>query len=125
MLEEPDFYPTWTVEPETQRRFWSDFVNWAATHQIDYYVGRKVAPWLATDGMTDVAAEGHTIVHNGGSEFAQWWISSIAEVADDLRNQAGVSEALLDEFYHLYRDPLYWTMSIAFTATTARRPETV
>jgi 2-polyprenyl-3-methyl-5-hydroxy-6-metoxy-1,4-benzoquinol methylase len=122
MLEEPDFYPTWTVEPATQKQFWSDFVNWAALHQIDYYVGRKVAPWLAEDGMTDIAAEGHTIVHNGGSEFAQWWVSSIAEVADALQKEAGVSNVVLDEFYDLYRDPRYWTMIIAFTATTARRP---
>jgi len=122
MLEEPDFYPTWTVEPATQRRFWSDFVNWAAAHQIDYYVGRRIAPWLAEDGMTEIAAEGHTIVHNGGSEFARWWVSSIAEVADALQKEAGIANVVLDEFYELYQDPRYWTMSIAFTATTARRP---
>jgi 2-polyprenyl-3-methyl-5-hydroxy-6-metoxy-1,4-benzoquinol methylase len=121
MLEEPDFYPTWTVEPATQRKFWSDFVSWAAAHGIDYYVGRKVAPWLAEEGMADISAEGHTIVHNGGAEFAQWWIAGIAEVAGALQNEAGVSAEVLDEFYALYRDPAYWTMSIAFTATAARR----
>ena len=125
MLEEPDFYPTWTVEPATQHQFWSDFVNWAAAHQIDYYVGRKVAPWLAEEGMTDISAEGHTLVHNGGSEFAQWWVSSISEVADALQSEAGISKVVLDEFYDLYQDPRYWTMSIAFTATTARRPQNI
>ena len=65
------------LDPSTRytsnaRRFWSDFVRWAASHQIDYYAGRKVAPWLAEDGMTDVSAEAHTIVHNGGSEFSEW-----------------------------------------------------
>jgi hypothetical protein len=32
-----------------------------------------------------------------------------------------VSQATLDEFFALYRDPTYWTTTIAFTATTARR----
>jgi len=32
---------------------------------------------------------------------------------------------VLDEFYDLYQDPRYWTMSIAFTATTARRPQNI
>jgi len=120
MLEEPDFYPTWAVEPPTQHQFWNDFVKWAAAHQIDYYVGRNVAPWLAQEGMTDLSAEGHTIVYNGASEFAKWWIYSIAEVAEQFKKEAGVSSAVLDEFYRLYQDPNYWTMSIAFTATTGK-----
>jgi hypothetical protein len=33
-----------------------------------------------------------------------------------------VSKATLDEFFALYRDPAYWTTTIAFTATTARAP---
>ena len=120
MLEEPDFYPTWAVEPPTQHQFWNDFVKWAAAHQIDYYVGRNVAPWLAQEGMTDLSAEGHTIVYNGASEFAKWWIYSIAEVAEQFQKEAGVSSAVLDEFYRLYQDPNYWTMSLAFTATTGK-----
>ncbi len=64
-------------------------------------------------------------MHNGGTEFAQWWISSIAEVADALQREAGISDVVLDEFYSLYQDPRYWTMSTAFTATTARRPGNV
>ena len=83
------------------------FVDWAAAHQIDYYVGRKVATWLAHVGMADVSAQGHTIVHNGGSEFAQWWISSIAEMAGDLQKEAGVSSVVLEEFYNpVSRSPL-------------------
>ena len=48
------------------------------------------------------------------------WIYSIAEVAEQFKKQAGVSSAVLDEFYRLYQDPNYWTMSIAFTATTGK-----
>jgi len=73
--------------------------------------------------MSDISAEGHTIVYNGGSEFAQWWISDIAEVADPLKREARASNVVLDEFYPLYRDPRYWTMSIAFMATTGQRPD--
>jgi SAM-dependent methyltransferase len=121
LIQEPDFYPTWTVEPPSQRQFWNDFVSWAAENRIDYYVGRKIPTWLAQEGMTELSAEGHTIVHNGGSEFAQWWIAGIAEVAGALQKEVGIPSVVMEEFYNLYRDPNYWTMSIAFTATTARR----
>lgn len=47
-------------------------------------------------------------------------IYSIAEVAEQFQTEAGVSSAVLDEFYRLYQDPDYWTMSIAFTATTGK-----
>ncbi|MBK8553621.1 MAG: methyltransferase domain-containing protein [Ignavibacteria bacterium] len=122
-IEEPDFYPTWTAEPRSQKDFWSDFISWAATNGIDYYVGRKVAPWLQEEGMKNINAEGHAIYYNGGSEFARWWISSIAEVADSLQSQGGVSKDLLDEFFTLYNNPDYWTATIAFTATIAQRAE--
>ena len=121
-IEEPDFYPTWTVEPPSQQKFWADFVAWAANHQIDYYVGRKIAPWLREEGMVNINAEGHATVYNGGSEFAKWWMYSVEEVADKLREEAGVSKEVIDEFFTLYQDPAYWTTTIAFTGVTAMRP---
>jgi len=33
-----------------------------------------------------------------------------------------VSPATLDELFRLYRNPTYWTTTIAFLATTAQRP---
>ena len=121
-VQEPDFYPTWTVEPPSQKQFWEQFLQWAVTHQIDYYVGRKIPRWVQTEGLINISSEGHAILYNGGSAFAQWWDSSIREVADRLRNEGGISEATLEEFYRLYRDPTYWTTTIAFTATIAQRP---
>jgi ubiquinone/menaquinone biosynthesis C-methylase UbiE len=50
-VQEPDFYPTWTVEPPSQKHFWEQFIQWAATHQIDYYVGRKIPAWLQAESM--------------------------------------------------------------------------
>lgn len=120
-IQEPDFYPTWTVEPATVKTFWEDFIRWAATHQIDYYVGRKIAPWLTEEGMLDIQAEGHTGVYNGGSEYAQWWISSIGEVADKLQTEGGITAETIDEFMRLYQDPARWTMAIAFTGVTGRK----
>jgi hypothetical protein len=38
---------------------------------------------------------------------------------DKLESEGGVLHATLDEFVRLYRDPTYWTTTIAFTATTA------
>jgi 2-polyprenyl-3-methyl-5-hydroxy-6-metoxy-1,4-benzoquinol methylase len=120
-VQEPDFYPTWTVEPPSQKRFWEQFTQWAAAHQIDYYVGRRIPAWLQAEGLIDISSEGHALLYNGGSPFAEWWDCGIREVADKLVSEGGISQATLDEFYSLSRDPAYWTTTIAFTATIAQR----
>jgi 2-polyprenyl-3-methyl-5-hydroxy-6-metoxy-1,4-benzoquinol methylase len=119
-VQEPDFYPTWTVEPASQKHFWEQFLKWAVSHQIDYYVGRKIPAWVQAEGLLSVNSEGHAILYNGGSGFAEWWDYSIREVADKLQSEGSVSKATLNEFYTLYRDPTYWTTTIAFTATTGQ-----
>jgi 2-polyprenyl-3-methyl-5-hydroxy-6-metoxy-1,4-benzoquinol methylase len=121
-IQEPDFYPTWAVEPPSQKQFWEQFIQWAAAHQIDYYVGRKVPAWLQAEGLVSISSEGHAILYNGGSPFAEWWDDGICEVADKVQTAGVISEATLDEFFTLYRDPTYWTTTIAFTATTAQHP---
>jgi 2-polyprenyl-3-methyl-5-hydroxy-6-metoxy-1,4-benzoquinol methylase len=121
-VQEPDFYPTWTVEPPSQKQFWEQFIRWAKTHRIDYYVGRKIAPWLQSEGLINIFSEGHAIVYNGRSKFADWWDYGIREVAGKLQNEGFVSPETLNEFFALYRDPAYWTTSISFIATTAQRP---
>jgi SAM-dependent methyltransferase len=121
-IQEPDFYPTWTVTPPSQKRFWEQFIHWADSHQIDYYVGRKIPAWAQAEGLLDIKSEGHAILYNGRSPFAQWWDYGILEIADKLQSEGGVSPATLDEFFTLYRDSSYWTTTIAFTATTAQRP---
>lgn len=120
-IQEPDFYPTWTVGPPTQKHFWTQFIQWAAAHKIDYYVGRKIPAWLQAEGLLNINSEGHAILYNGASKFAEWWNYGIREVADKLQAEGGISQATLDEFFALYRDPTYWTTTIAFTATTAQR----
>lgn len=121
-VQEPDFYPTWTVEPPSQKQLWEAFIRWADRHAIDYYVGRKIPAWAQEEGLADIASEGHAMLYNGGSDFAQWWELGLREVAGQLKSEGGVSDAALDEFFALARDPHYWTTTIAFTATTARKP---
>ncbi len=121
-VQEPDFYPTWTVEPPSQKEFWASFVRWAAAQGIDYYVGRKIPAWLQEDGLGEIASEGHAILYNGGSDFAQWWDYGLREVSTRLTSEGGIAPAALDEFYALARDPTYWTTTIAFTATIGRKP---
>jgi SAM-dependent methyltransferase len=120
-VQEPDFYPTWTVEPPSQKHFWEQFIRWATAHDIDYYVGRKIPAWLQAEGLLNINSEGHAILYNGGSGFAAWWAYGIREIADKLESEGSVSYVTLDEFVRLYRDPTYWTTTIAFTATTAQR----
>jgi 2-polyprenyl-3-methyl-5-hydroxy-6-metoxy-1,4-benzoquinol methylase len=120
-IQEPDFYPTWIVEPPSQKRFWENFIQWAASHEIDFYVGRKIPAWLQAEGLHDINSEGHAVFYNGDSKFAQWWEYGIREVADKLQTEGGVLKATLEEFFRLYRDPSYWTATISFTATTARK----
>src|SRR5262245_50542808 len=121
-VQEPDFYPTWTVEPLSQKCFWEQFIQWAATHQIDYYVGRKIPAWLQKESLLNIKSEGHAILYNGGSQFAEWWDYGLREIADKLQSEGGVSQVTLDELFTLYRDPTYWTTTISFAATTAQRP---
>lgn len=122
-VQEPDFYPTWTVEPPSQNQLWKAFIRWAASHGIDYYVGRRIPRWLQEEGLGAIASEGHAILYNGGSAFAQWWDLGLREVASQLTSEGGVSPAALEEFFALARDPAYWTTTIAFTATTGRKPD--
>ncbi len=121
-IQEPDFYPTMIVEPDDQAQLWRDFLAFAAKHDIDYFVGRKVAPRLQGLGIGQLFAEGHTIVYPGGSDFAEWWRLGIGEVADLMLKEGATTRERLDHFFALNRDPAYWTMTIAFTATTGRRP---
>jgi hypothetical protein len=65
-VQEPDFYPTWI---------------WAATHQIDCYVGAQNSAWLS-EGLLNIKSEGHAILYNGGSQFAEWWNYGIHEIAE-------------------------------------------
>jgi len=120
-VHEPDFTPTLAVEPDDRRRFWALFLEWAASKKIDYFVGKKIAPWLQQFGAVGISAVGESAVYPGGSEWADWWVRSIGEVAGRLCDEGGVPAGMLDHFRALYADPTYWTSTIAFTVTMAQR----
>jgi SAM-dependent methyltransferase len=117
-IMEPDFYPTLIVEPEGQASFWRDFLAWSAKKQIDYFVGRTVAPRLQELGIETIASEGHAIQYRGGSVYARWWQLGISEVAERLLDDGATTKGRLDQFFALNDDPNYWTQTIAFTAVS-------
>jgi 2-polyprenyl-3-methyl-5-hydroxy-6-metoxy-1,4-benzoquinol methylase len=120
-IHEPDFYPASTVEPPSQHALWATFLRWAASHQIDYFVGRRIPAWLQEEGLDPVSAESQVALYNGGSDFARWWKLGLQEISDRLINEGGLDRAILDEYFALARDPNYWTMTIAFTATLGQK----
>jgi SAM-dependent methyltransferase len=121
-VQEPDFYPTMVVEPEDQAQLWRDFLAWAGKHNIDYFVGRKVAPRLQQLGIENLSALAQTALYPGGSDFAEWWRLGLGEVADLMLKEGATTKERLDHFFELCCDPTYWTATIAFTATTGQRP---
>jgi hypothetical protein len=72
--------------------------------------------------LQNIKSEGHAILYNGGSQFAEWWDYGLREIASKLQSEGGVPPAIPDELFALYRDPTYWTTTIAFTASIAQRP---
>jgi SAM-dependent methyltransferase len=119
---EPDMLPCTVAEPESMRAFWQAWLKWSERSGIDYYVGRKISAWLDSLGMEAVAGEGDTILFNGGSEWAQYWTSTVRELAPSLLDSGDMTQKMLEDFYSLYEDPHYWTSVITFTASSGRKP---
>jgi hypothetical protein len=118
---EPDMLPATVAEPEAMRKFWEGWFRWAASAGVDYFVGRKIAPLLASLGMEDVAAEGHTAYANGGSRWASYWLQTVRELRPRLIETGHVSDKMFAEFYSHLEDPSYWSSAITFVATSGRK----
>ena len=119
---EPDMTPCTLTEPDPMRRFWQGWLKWSVEANIDYFIGRKVPAALDSLGLRDVAGEGHTAWFNGGSDWANYWTSTIEELAPALQKSTSVTEPMLDEFRARYTDPHYWTSVMTFTANWGRKP---
>jgi SAM-dependent methyltransferase len=119
---EPDMLPCTVTEPDSMRKFWQGWLKWSAEAGIDYFVGRKIAGWVDSVGLKDVAGEGHTAHFNGGSEWAAYWTESVRELAPSLLKSGHVTETMLEDFQTCYQDPHYWTSVMTFTANWGRRP---
>jgi SAM-dependent methyltransferase len=118
---EPDMLPATAAEPESVREFWTGWFRWAESAGIDYFVGRKIAPWLDLLGLQDIAAEGHTAVANGGSKWARYWRQTVHELRLKLIDAGHVTETMLAEFNASLGDPHYWTSAITFVAASGRK----
>ena len=66
-------------------------------------------------GCEHINVEGHTIQYEAGSAFAEWWKLGIAEVAQQMIDEGGLSKDALDEFFKLNQDSTYWTWTTCFT----------
>jgi SAM-dependent methyltransferase len=122
LLIEPDFLPVSVAEPPEVRTFWDGWLTWSRERGIDYYIGRTLAPRLASLGLTNISGTAETAVYNGGSLWANYWIDTITELRGDLISSGKLDEALIDKFLVYGADSTWWTQTIAFTAVHGLTP---
>ena len=122
LLIEPDFLPVSVAEPPEARAFWEGWLAWSRERRINYFIGRTLAPQLASLGLTNIGGTAETAVYNGGSAWADYWIETITELRGDLISSGKLDEALIDKFLAYCSDSNWWTQTIAFTAVHGRTP---
>lgn len=120
LLIEPDFLPVSVAEPQEVRAFWDGWLAWSRERGIDYFIGRTLAPRLASRGLTNIAGTAETAVYNGGSLWADYWIETVTELRGDLIASGKVDEMLIDKFLAYCAVSNWWTQTIAFTAVHGR-----
>jgi SAM-dependent methyltransferase len=120
LLIEPDFLPVSVAEPPEVRAFWDGWLAWSRERGIDYFIGRTLAPRLASLGLTKISGTSEAAIYNGGSLWADYWIETITELRSDLISSGKLDEALIDKFLAYCSDSNWWTQTIAFTAVHGR-----
>ena len=122
LLIEPDFLPVSVAEPREVRAFWEGWLAWSRERGIDYFIGRTLAPCLASCGLTNISGTAETAVYNGGSLWAEYWIDTVTELRDDLVSSGKLDDTFVDKFLEYCADSNWWTQTIAFTAVHGRAP---
>jgi hypothetical protein len=120
LLIEPDFLPVSVAEPREVREFWDGWLAWSRERGIDYFIGRTLAPRMASLGLTNISGTAEIAVYNGGSFWADYWIDTITELRGDLVSSGKLNETLVDKFLEYCADSNWWTQTIAFTAVHGR-----
>ena len=120
LLIEPDFLPASIAEPQEVRAFWEGWIAWSRERGIDYYIGRTLAPKVASLGLTEISGTAETAIYNGDSLWAEYWIETVTELRGDLISSGKLDEALIDRFLAYCADSNWWTQTIAFTAVHGR-----
>jgi SAM-dependent methyltransferase len=123
LLIEPDFLPATVAEPAAVREFWDGWLAWSRGEQIDYFIGRRLAPMLAGFGLAEIAATAETALYNGGSAWAEFWRLTVGELRPRLTESGRLTDSAIDAFLARCADPGWWTMTIAFTAVHGRTPD--
>jgi SAM-dependent methyltransferase len=123
LLIEPDFLPVAIAEPPEVRAFWEDWLAWSRDQGIDCHIGRRLAPILAGLGLERVEATAETALFNGGSPWAVYWEQTIIELRPRLISSGRLDSSAIDTFLSSLADPTWWTQTIAFTAVSARVPD--
>jgi SAM-dependent methyltransferase len=124
LLEEPDFHPVLATGSAAMRDFWQGFLAWAADRGIDYFVGRRLAPWLADLGFGEIAAHGETILFNGGSLPGRYLTLTMQELERSLLGSGLIGRADWDEAMNPLENPTFWTWQNSYVTTTGRKPVT-
>jgi SAM-dependent methyltransferase len=122
LLIEPDFLPVSMAEPAQIRAFCRGWLNWSRDQGIDYFIGRRLPPMLASRGLSEVRAMAETALYNGGSPWARYWQETVIELRPRLLDSDALDNALIDAFLAQCDDPAWWTQTIAFTAVEGRVP---
>jgi SAM-dependent methyltransferase len=122
LFEEPDFHPVLSTDNAALRDFWQGFLAWAAGEGIDYFVGRRLAPWLAGRGFEAIAVHGETILFNGGSLPARYLKLTMQELEPALLGSGLIGATAWSEAMALLDNPRLWTWQNSYVTTAARRP---
>jgi SAM-dependent methyltransferase len=121
VLEEPDFHPVLATDSVTLRAFWQGWLSWATSRDIDYFVGRRIAPGMVSLGLSDVRAFGETILYQGDSLVARYWQQTLQELKEPLLASGYISSTLWDDALALFANAQFWTWQNAYVTTIGRR----
>ena len=121
LIEEPDVHSVLASDSAVMRDFWQGFLAWAANHGIDYFIGRRLAPLLASLGLQQIVAHGETILLNGGSLPARYLKLTMQELEQSLLGSGRVGPTVWNEA----KGPLrQLAISGLGRTATSPRPET-
>ena len=123
VLEEPDFHPVLATDSAALRAFWEGWLAWAKSRDIDYFIGRRIAPGMVALAMTDVRAYGETILYRGDSLVARYWESTLRELQEPLLSSGFISQTSWDDAMALFRNEQFWTWQNAYVTTIGQRSE--
>jgi SAM-dependent methyltransferase len=122
LIEEPDFHAVLATDSPVMRDFWQGFLAWAASHGIDYFIGRRLGPRLSELGVEEVEAHGETILFNGGSLPARYLRLTMEEIGQSIRASGLVGQTVWSEAMALFDNEHFWTWQNSYVTTSGRTP---